>query len=236
MSKSSSSSGGSRSPKRSSKGRRRPRHLLDRRRDGSKKAAAKRTPHQRRIRALIIGSALFSALVLGTSFPLSVLLSQREQLSSTAGQLKTIERQNSALRHEAQQLAKPSIIDEIARRDYGLVAPGSQAFEVIPMAGSSTAGSQGAGTVPLDGPPVVPGSQQSQDLLDAGALSAEDPSSGSGDLATQSRSPQAGSGEGTGTSGNGSRDNTSSTRATVSSSSDGGGFWSRVAHTLEFWR
>jgi len=187
---------------------------------GSRKSLS---PHERRVRALFVVCSLFAVLVLVTSFPISTLLNQHAQLSSTAKQLALMESENEVLKQEAKQLASPVTINDIARRDYGLVAPGSQAFEILPAPGSSSVSATSSGHVPLDGPPVVPGSIQSQQLLAAGALqiSGGDALDGTGavlESATHDGSDPTGTGS-----------------AAEGDSSDGG-FWSRVEHTLEFWR
>ena len=136
---------------------------------------------RRRARGLLVLSAIFAVVVLATLMPFSALLSQREQLSSTAKQVSALTAQNKALRQEARELSDPSTVAGIARRDYGLVSPGSQAYEILPAAGSSLGSAASSGHVPLDGPPVVPGSQLSQELLGAGVpRSTGDGSAGGG--------------------------------------------------------
>jgi hypothetical protein len=155
--------------------------------------------------------------------PLSTLLAQHDQLSSTSRQVSTLEAQNSALREQAKQLSDPSTVDDIARIDYGLVSPGSQAYEIIPTSGASTDSVQGSSRVPLSGPPVVPGSGRSLQLLGAG--------SGAGTQvgSTQQSSSQASvDAPTTGSQG--------STRRPADDAGSGGGFWTRVLRTLEFWR
>ncbi len=180
----------------------------------------KLSTERRRRRALLIGACAFSLVVLVTSLPLSALLTQRSQISQTALQLRQLEDENRTLKQETTDLRNPSVVADIARRDYGLVSPGSQAYEILPAPGSSGSASQGSGHVPLDGPPVVPGSAQSQALLGAGALSGVAP--------------------GATTAGSASGGNAAEGRPEGSSHGGGitpkGGFWTRVADTLEFWR
>jgi cell division protein FtsB len=173
----------------------------------------------RRSRTLLIASAIFALVVLGTSMPLSTLLAQRSQLSATSAQLRGLEQQDNLLQKEARQLSKSQNVARIANRDYGLVPPGTPLYEVLlsPYSASRTGAT---GQVPLDGPLVAPGSAQSQSLIGAGVAaqpSQTDRSSRDGSLPPVSPS-----------------------RSTGASSSGGtapsGGFWSRVARTLEFWR
>lgn len=179
--------------------------------------------HRRRARTLLVSSVVFAAVVLGTSLPVSTLLAQHAQLSSTSKKLAGLEEQNHALQKQASQLSDPSTIADIARLDYELVAPGSQAYEIVPSSGNSTEVA-GSDYIPLTGPPVVPGSAQSLRLLGAGAVTAT--WAGSGEPAASSGS--------SGTTGRSGRASTA-TRAAGEGDSTGG-FWTRVIHTLEFWR
>jgi cell division protein FtsB len=187
------------------------------------RSSTRRSIQRRRTRTLLIASAVFAVVVLATSMPVSVLLSQHRQLSSTAKQLESLQLQNRALKREAEQLTNPATVADIARLDYGLVAPGSQAFEIVPAAGSPASTEQDSGAVPLDTPPVVPGSAQSQELLAAGSGSGGGSSAGT-----------------TGQHSSAVADSVShlpgaSGRPRVQSGASSG-FWTRVAHTLEFWR
>lgn len=204
--------------KRPSRGRRRSSTGEHARQKVSKRASLQR----RRARALLVAAAIFAAIVLATSFPVSTLLSQHKQLSSTTQQVSTLEQQNKALNEEAEQLSDPSTVAGIARRDYGLVAPGSQAYEILPAPGSSAASGQSTGHVPLEGPPVVPGSAQSQEILAAGTTGL----AGGGTQGTDSA----------GSSGTASPSASAGSGKSVSADGPSDGFWTRVLHTLEFWR
>lgn len=190
----------------------------------SKRSAKKRegrlSPESRRMRALLIGACAFALLVLVTSMPVSALLTQHSQISQTAVQLRRLEAQNRTLKQETTELSNPSIVADIARRDYGLVSPGSQAYEILPVPGSSASAAQTSGHVPLDEPPVVPGSARSQALLGAGALA---PITAGAASRTSSANDSSGGASTTGGRGGGEL-------------TPKGGFWTRVADTLAFWR
>lgn len=197
----------------------------------SKREVARRrlSLQRRRARALLFVSGLFAIVVLVTSMPVSALISQHVQLSSTARQVGSLEAQNKALEQEAKQLSDPSTVVGIARRDYGLVAPGSQVYEILPPSGASTLSAQSSGHVPLEGPPVAPGSARSQELLSAGngegagAASAPVWASSSSAASVKPRSSANAAGR-------------RATRQLARDAVAGGGFWARVAGTLEFWR
>jgi hypothetical protein len=172
---------------------------------------------------------VFAIVVLATSMPVSALLSQHGQLSSTAQQVGRLEAQNKALEQEAKQLSDPSTVAGIARRDYGLVAPGSQVYEILPPSGASTLSAQSSGHVPLEGPPVAPGSARSQELLSAGngqgtgAASAPVWAAASSTASARPHSSVNAVGR-------------RATRQLARAAMAGGGFWTRVVGTLEFWR
>jgi cell division protein FtsB len=167
---------------------------------------------QRRSRALLGSAALFALIVLATSFPAAALLSQRGQLASDAGQLATLRQQDAALTRQVAQLRKPSTIDGLARKEYGLVHPGQKAYTILPPSSGTPAVIADSGGVPLDGPPVEPGSGRAQQLTGVPPVTA------AGGHAHH-RSDSAGS-----------RDRGANVPQTPPP-----GFWSRVVRNLEFW-
>lgn len=188
-----------------SRGQRRPRHSG---RSGS-----------RGIRLFLVGCLGFALLVLFTSLPVSTLLSQRSQLSSTATELRGVEAENQVLRRQAAQLTKPSVVAEIARSDYGLVPSGAQAYMIVPASASSSAGSESAGHLALDGPVVAPGSAESEQLNGASDTAATEDTTSAQQQATSSSA---------------ARTSASAAREAVKARSQG--FWSRVLLSLQFWR
>ena len=177
------------------------------------KAHTQRTLEQRRARTVLGAAGLFALIVIGTSFPLSSLLSQHGQMASDSAQLATLKAQNAALARQAAQLHDPGTVDGLARRDYGLVRPGQKAYAILPPSGSSSPVTGGAGHVPLDGPVVAPGSASAQKLL------------GVQPPAPRTRGAH-GSARG------GSRSHGTDAGAP---SSPPPGFWGRVVRNLEFW-
>ena len=133
------------------------------------RAAARRRLQARRARAVLLVGGLFAAAVLATNFPVKALLSQRHQLSTTAAEVRSLHNQNDALARQAGHLGDPATIEHLARTDFGFVHPGQQAYDVLPPSGSSSQAAVSlSGHVPLQGPPVAPGSSRSDRLLGAG--------------------------------------------------------------------
>jgi cell division protein FtsB len=179
-------------------------------RPAAKRRATRSAAKARRSRLLLV-AALFAGMVLATSFPFSDLLGQRGQLAMAQGQLDRLTAQNHSLATEALRLGDPATVAAIARAYYGFVAPGQKAFDILPTAGAPLTSAANSGHVPLEAPPVAPGSPQSQALLDAGAGGATPAGSSHGGAGGTKGGHQA-------------------------ASAPGSGLWGRVLHTLEFWR
>jgi cell division protein FtsB len=178
------------------------------------------SPKLRRRRFVLVASAAFAALVLGTSFPASGLLSDHHQLATTDTALHRLKAQNRALAQENQQLNSKAEIHSLARQDYQLVDPGQTAYNVLPPTSQST--KNGSSDVTGD-----PGNQPVVAPANAAGMS-PDP-----DVPTTSTtSPPASSAKDPASSGSGSTTTTPTTQPPTAS----GGFWSRTLHSLEFWR
>ena len=182
-----------------------------RRTPAHKKGRAKSGTRRRllgfRPRMPILVALLVAGVVLATSMPVSALLTQRRELGAASTALAQTQATNRTLAAQAKALTKPGTVTGLARTDYGLVPPGTKAYVILPPQGASPSVVATSGHVPLGGPPVVPGSERSRQLL------------GLGDTGSTS-----GSGGTHGSHGSGPH------RAAPTS------FWGRVARTLEFWR
>jgi cell division protein FtsB len=165
-------------------------------------------PERRRARALVTGALVLAGVVILTSFPFSEVFSQRSALSSTARQLSSMEAANRLLAGQVSGLSATSTIEALARHDYGFVPQGDRAYDILPPSGTSGSSSTSSGAVPLDAPPVVPGSSRSQALLGV-VLPATGP--GGSDV----RSGSAGT--------------------PPVPSGPPPGYWARVLNSLEFW-
>lgn len=166
-----------------------------------------------------MAAVLFAAIVLLSALPWSTLLNQHAQLSSATAELTELQAENRALAAQARQLANISTQDALARQDYGLVHPGQTAYDILPAPGSTPSDSTESGHVPLNEAPVAPGSHRSQELLGVGVVSSTSSGAAAGTASGASRRGAGAGAQGT----------------SPAASLDTGGFWSRVAHTLEFW-
>jgi hypothetical protein len=165
----------------------------------------------------VLAAVVFAAVVLASALPWSTLMDQHAQLASATSQVGVLQAENRALAGEARELSDASTVAGLARQDYGLVEPGQKAYDILPPPGSTAPTAVEAGHVPLDEPPVLPGSARSEKLLGAGGAGAPPPgargatSAGAHGATTATGQPPSGNQTGS------------------------GGFWSRVGHTLEFW-
>jgi cell division protein FtsB len=174
------------------------------------------SPKLRRRRFILVLSAAFAALVLGTSFPASGLLADRHQLAATTSTLHRLQSENKALAAEQQQLNSKAEIHNLARQDYQLVDPGQTAYNVLPPGSTGKGSSTGTGD---------PGNQPLVAPANAAGMS-PDPA-----LPTTSTTSPTGSGVLHLSSGTGS-----ATTHGTGSTGTSGGFWSRTLRSLEFWR
>jgi cell division protein FtsB len=186
--------------------------------EGKHRAPA--SPQLRRRRFILVASAAFAALVLGTSFPASGLLSDHRQLAATTEAVHNLGAENRALAQEKQQLNSKAEIHSLARQDYQLVDPGQTAYNVLPP--TSQPNKSGSSDVTGD-----PGSQPVVAPANAAGMS-PDPDVPT----TTTTSPTTSGGPAPTSSGSGSTTSTPTTQPTNTS----GGFWSRTLHSLEFWR
>jgi cell division protein FtsB len=162
-------------------------------------------------------AAVIALVILGTSFPWSVLVTQHGQLSSASAQLHALQTENRLLAEQEQQLNSNAEINRLARQDYQMVMPGQTLYDVLPPSGLSTsspgdATSGDPGDQPLVAPANAPNMTPDPGLPQAPPST--DPST------TKAGKDAAAS---TGTAGTGSAPAPSS-------------FWSRVTNTLEFWK
>lgn len=82
-------------------------------------------------------------LLFVVGFPFHTYLQQRDSISATESQVQRLARDNAALRGEVRRLNTDSELERLARQEYGLVAPGDQAYTLLPLA---------PGQKPLAGP------------------------------------------------------------------------------------
>jgi len=153
-------------------------------------------------------AAVAAAVILVTSFPATVLLSQHRQLSAAGAQLSQLQHQNALLAEQQQQLNSNAEVKRLAQQNYQLVPPGRSLFVILPPAGQATAAGVSDDGDPANQPLVSP--SQAPNMTPDPGLPQTTPSSGGG--------------------------TTAGSAPTGSAATARGGFWSRVTSSLEFWK
>jgi cell division protein FtsB len=107
---------------------------------------------------LLAGAVGATAVVLVAWFPAGALLAQRRTLAQATTTLHDLTVQDRALRAESRNLANPAEIARIARQQFGLVAPGQIAYQVLPPPGrgSGVDDTGDPGLSPLVSPSAAP--------------------------------------------------------------------------------
>ncbi|MGZ4675940.1 MAG: FtsB family cell division protein [Acidimicrobiia bacterium] len=95
---------------------------------------------RRRAIALRVSVTLvvFVGLLFVVVFPLQSWLDQRSSIDESQHRLEIVREQRQKLEAEAKQLQRPSEVERIARREYGMVRPGEQAYAAVPGPSTTT--------------------------------------------------------------------------------------------------
>ena len=88
----------------------------------------------RRLLAPAVLAVLTIGVVMLGAFPTRTLLDQRSTAAGAEARLEELEAANAAARQEADALRTDAVIEQIARREYGLAKPGEQLYHVLPEA------------------------------------------------------------------------------------------------------
>jgi len=67
-------------------------------------------------------------------FPARTYLDQRRSLSATEARLRVLGAQNASLQTRVARLHDDAEIERLARKQYGLVKPGEEAYAILPPA------------------------------------------------------------------------------------------------------
>jgi hypothetical protein len=80
---------------------------------------------------VLAGGLLSGAIILVAWLPIGALLSQRSQLSSASTRLQQLSSEGAALAAAAAALHSTTTLDQLAREQYQLVAPGQRLIQVL---------------------------------------------------------------------------------------------------------
>lgn len=106
-------------------------------------------PKKRRVsikRALLAG--LFIALVIWAAYPLKQRAEQKRETKLLQGRIDKLRVENDKLEEEVNRLNSDDYIEQMARRDFGLVKPGESSVLVVP---EKEGESEGIGQSPNSG-------------------------------------------------------------------------------------
>jgi cell division protein FtsB len=88
----------------------------------------------RRTIVLLVAAGATLALLVLVVFPTRSYLHERANMSSAAHQLQSLNAQNRQLTDQIGRLNSDAEIERLARKDYGLVKPGEEAYAILPGA------------------------------------------------------------------------------------------------------
>lgn len=79
-----------------------------------------------------VGALAVAALLVYAVFPVRTYLSQRAASDRAREQIEVLGDENDRLARRAGALREPEMIEEIARREHGLVMPGEESYAILP--------------------------------------------------------------------------------------------------------
>jgi cell division protein FtsB len=88
----------------------------------------------RRTIVLLVAAGATLALLVLVVFPTRSYLHERSSMNSAAHQLQALNAQNRQLKDQIGRLNSDAEIERLARKDYGLVKPGEEAYAILPGA------------------------------------------------------------------------------------------------------
>ena len=110
----------------------------------------------RRTVVLLVAAGATLALLVLVVFPTRSYLQERANVSNAAHQLQAVDAQNRQLTDQIGRLNSDAEIERLARKDYGLVKPGEEAYAILPgaLAKNAAANKPAAPKSPTGKPPA----------------------------------------------------------------------------------
>ena len=101
-------------------------------------------PHARRLLTVLVIAGLFAIAAVAVwtwgVVPVRNWVAQRDEISHLETELAEIQASNAALEAEIGVLQTDAEIERIARRDFGLVYPGEEAYAILPRPVATVSG------------------------------------------------------------------------------------------------
>jgi cell division protein FtsB len=104
---------------------------LDRLLPADEEARQRRLARLRRV-GMRVGSFTLAAMLIYAVFPVRTYLNQRAATDRARDQIEVLSRENDRLQNRAEDLRDPETIEELARRELGLVKPGEESYGLLP--------------------------------------------------------------------------------------------------------
>jgi cell division protein FtsB len=104
---------------------------LDRLLPADEEARQRRLAWLRRV-GMRVGSFTLAAMLIYAVFPVRTYLNQRAATDRARDQIEVLSRENDRLANRAEDLRDPETIEELARRELGLVKPGEESYGILP--------------------------------------------------------------------------------------------------------
>ncbi|HEY6530660.1 MAG TPA: septum formation initiator family protein [Acidimicrobiales bacterium] len=86
----------------------------------------------------LMGPAILAVVTVGVftlgAFPTRTLLDQRHETSAAEQRLGELDASNAAEREKVEALKTDAMVEQLARREYGLARPGEELYHMIPPA------------------------------------------------------------------------------------------------------
>jgi cell division protein FtsB len=104
---------------------------LDRLLPADEEARQRRLARLRRV-GMRVASLTLAGMLLYAVFPVRTYLNQRAATERAREQIEVLSRENDRLEQRAEDLRDPETVEEIARRELGLVKPGEESYGILP--------------------------------------------------------------------------------------------------------
>ncbi|MGH9095222.1 MAG: FtsB family cell division protein [Acidimicrobiales bacterium] len=92
---------------------------------------------RRRVKIAVAAVVLLAVVAL-FALPVRTLLAQRQSLAVSHHRMQVLTHENGQLRRQAADLQNTAKIEQIARQQYGLTRPGTEAYAILPPAAPPT--------------------------------------------------------------------------------------------------
>jgi cell division protein FtsB len=122
---------------------------LDRLLPADEEARQRRLAQLRRV-GMRVGSFTLAAMLIYAVFPVRTYLNQRAATERAREQIEVLSRENDRLESRAEDLRDPETIEELARRELGLVKPGEESYGILPAPPPDDSATATTTTVPAD--------------------------------------------------------------------------------------